>query len=262
MNDTLVLESRGGPLPDLALDASLPSALLVSRAAAELASAGLASELGITAVSDYGEMPIPILCLVGSERWAPYIEAEEWSEAALKRLLTWLAVVRTTSYGDVNVQVYSRDPLSRTMSLALQNTPLARLQLQGFLQCRPGDFSANGRLLLGLLDQFFSMRLKAKPATLETLDAFIDEQFGSEAPLAAMGTTVHLIGSLTGEILRMELRGRWAQTQQPGFESGWALELPGATVNPLGKAEKRFLNGREDSLAHFYMTIRTVLARK
>ena len=262
MTDNVVLESRGGPLPQLALTASDPPGLFVSRAAAHLARAGLASELGVTATSELGEMPIPILCQVGTERWVPYIEAEEWSEAAVKRLLTWLAVVRTTSYGDVNVQVYSRDPLSRTMSLALLNTPVARLQLQGFLQCRPGDFSANGRLLLALLDQFFSMRLKAKPTTLEALDTFIDEQFGNEAPLPALGTTVRLIGSLTGEILRMELRGRWEQTQQPGFESGWALELPGATVNPLGKAEKRFLNGPEDSLAHFYMTIRTVLARK
>ena len=253
--------TTGGALPRLELDASLPTMILISNAAAQLASTRLVSELGITVKSKHGEMLIPIVCTVGTERWVPYIEPEEWNDEALSRLLTWLSVVRTTEFGDIRVQVYSREPLSPTMRSVLEVTPLARLQLQAFLRCKRGDFAANGKLLTSLMDQEFKTRWKAEPATLQTMDEFIDREFGLEAPLPALVTTMHLFGSLAGEILRRALGGRWEATQQPGFESGWALVLPGATVNPLGKAEKRFLNGPGDSLAFFYQSLRVVLNR-
>ena len=75
-----------GPLPRLELDASLPTMILTSNAAAQLASARLATELGITVRSKHGEMLIPIVCRMGTERWVPYIEPEEWSDEALRRL--------------------------------------------------------------------------------------------------------------------------------------------------------------------------------
>ena len=90
--------------------------------------------------------------------------------------------------------------------------------------------------------------------SLVALDAMLDRLFGRRWPVGRHGrldaarfeAMIEPIGAYAGETLRRSVGGTW------GFheEFGPGLLLPSGTWTfPLAKAEKRFHNGHEDSLA-------------
>jgi hypothetical protein len=90
--------------------------------------------------------------------------------------------------------------------------------------------------------------------SLVTLDAMLDRLFGRRWSIGRSGRLdtkqftpmIEPIGAYVGETLRRNVGGEW------GFhdEHGPGLELPsGMWTFPLAKADKRFHNGHEDSLA-------------
>ena len=64
-------------------------------------------------------------------------------------------------------------------------------------------------------------------------------------------SAVLMMGSLAGEAIRAAKGGRWAVTRSGSLPFSFVTEFRGeeATVNPLGKAIKRFANGEEDSVS-------------
>jgi hypothetical protein len=86
------------------------------------------------------------------------------------------------------------------------------------------------------------------------LDAMLDRLFARRWPLGRggrldvdrFGPMIEPIGAYLGETLRRNVGGAWGVNE----EYGPGLLLPsGMWTFPLAKAEKRFRNGHEDSLA-------------
>jgi hypothetical protein len=92
--------------------------------------------------------------------------------------------------------------------------------------------------------------------SLVALDAMLDRLFGRRWPIgrngrldaARFGPMIEPIGAYVGETLRRSVGGTWGVNE----EFGPGLLLPSGTWTfPLGKAEKRFHNGHDDSLAFY-----------
>jgi hypothetical protein len=90
--------------------------------------------------------------------------------------------------------------------------------------------------------------------SLVGLDAMLDRLFGRRWPggrggkldVDRFGAMIEPIGAYVGEALRRSVGGGWGVNE----EFGPGLLLPSGTWTfPLAKAEKRFRNGHEDSLA-------------
>jgi len=94
-------------------------------------------------------------------------------------------------------------------------------------------------------------------ASLEVLDGMLDHLFSVRSPIGRMRgklairkfePMVRPVGAYTGETLRRATGAAWAVHE----EFGEGLHLPpDQWIFPLAKAEKRFVNGHEDSLAFF-----------
>ena len=67
---------------------------------------------------------------------------------------------------------------------------------------------------------------------------------------AAYWSSVLKLGSFGGEVIRASNGGRWVVTSSGSLPFSLSTRFRGeeATVNPLGKAIKRFANGEDDSL--------------
>jgi hypothetical protein len=100
--------------------------------------------------------------------------------------------------------------------------------------------------------------------SLVVLDAMLDRLFGRRWPVgrngrldaARFGAMIEPIGAYVGETLRRTVGGEWGHND----EFGPGLLLPSGTWTfPLAKAEKRFHNGHEDSLA-FYAEVMSGMA--
>jgi hypothetical protein len=92
--------------------------------------------------------------------------------------------------------------------------------------------------------------------SLVALDAMLDRLFGRRWPVgrngrldaSRFGPMIEPIGAYVGETLRRSVGGTWGSNE--AFGPG--LLLPSGTWTfPLAKAEKRFHNGHEDSLAFY-----------
>jgi hypothetical protein len=90
--------------------------------------------------------------------------------------------------------------------------------------------------------------------SLVGLDAMLDRLFarrwpagrGGKLDVNRFGAMIEPIGAYVGETLRRSVGGAWGVHE----ELGPGLLLPSGTWTfPLAKAEKRFENGHEDSLA-------------
>jgi len=70
-------------------------------------------------------------------------------------------------------------------------------------------------------------------------------------------TSVVQLGSFAGEVIRAANGGRWEVVDSGTLPFALQTTYQGnpATVNPLGKAVKRFANGEEDSLAYFVRVV-------
>lgn len=70
-------------------------------------------------------------------------------------------------------------------------------------------------------------------------------------------TGVVQLGSFAGEVIRAANGGRWEVVDSGTLPFALQTTYQGnpATVNPLGKAVKRFANGEEDSLTYFVQVV-------
>lgn len=118
-----------------------------------------------------------------------------------------------------------------------------------------------------LADEFVgSMRdldweLDYSEESVQTLEAMIEGQFEDWRPwrsgkVAKKNLPVaSLVGAYLGELMIRHLGGHWGR--MPDFDVA-AVQLPSGTwTSPPAKAQKRFLNGKEDDLVFYYQTIKS-----
>ncbi|WP_373533509.1 hypothetical protein [Vampirovibrio sp.] len=87
--------------------------------------------------------------------------------------------------------------------------------------------------------------------SLQRLDQFISEHFDSNSAKDVGETLLLRIGSYVGEVIIRHLGGHWNEQGQPEVNEVGPIDV----IYPLDKAQKRFENGKEDSLAWYYHSI-------
>jgi hypothetical protein len=95
---------------------------------------------------------------------------------------------------------------------------------------------------------------------LQTVEPALAEVAGvPEEDEDAYWSAVVKLGSFGGEVIRAHSGGRWRTTDSGSLPFSLSTRFSGeeATVNPLGKAIKRFSNGEEDSLVTLVSMIRS-----
>jgi hypothetical protein len=111
------------------------------------------------------------------------------------------------------------------------------------------DYAVEAGSFLTLMDEMApQLALDYSVESLQRLDQFISEHF--EPPGARRIETSLLlgVGSYLGEVLVRQLDGAWAEDGKPLVVDIEGLE----PINPLKKAQLRFQNGKQDSLAWVY----------
>ena len=117
-----------------------------------------------------------------------------------------------------------------------------------------------------LADEFVgSMReldweLDYSEQSVRTLEEMIDQQFADWRPwrrgkVAEKNVPVaSLVGAYLGEVMIRHNGGHWGW--MPDFDVA-AVQFPSGTwTSPPAKAQKRFLNGKEDDLVFYYETLK------
>jgi len=97
--------------------------------------------------------------------------------------------------------------------------------------------------------------------SIQTLEAMIERQFADWRPwrigkVAKKNLPVaSLVGAYLGEVMIRNVGGRWGW--MPEFDVA-AVQLPsGIWTSPPAKAQKRFVNGKEDDLAFYYEALKS-----
>jgi hypothetical protein len=97
--------------------------------------------------------------------------------------------------------------------------------------------------------------------SVQTLAEMIEQQFGDWRPwrrgeVAKKNVpSASLVGAYLGEVVIRHRGGHWGW--MPEFDVA-AVQLPSGTwTSPPAKAQKRFLNGKEDDLVFYYEALRT-----
>jgi hypothetical protein len=95
-------------------------------------------------------------------------------------------------------------------------------------------------------------------AGLEAIEPGLAESAGDpEQDEIAYWSAVMKLGSFAGEVIRTSNGGHWEVSSSGSLPFSLSTTFRGsrATVNPLGKAIKRFANGEEDSVAFLVQTV-------
>lgn len=95
------------------------------------------------------------------------------------------------------------------------------------------------------------MRLDYSVESLQRLDQFISEHFDGNSSQEVGETLLLRVGSYLGEVIIRHLGGHWNEDGRPEVNEVGLLDV----IYPLEKAQKRFQNGKEDSLAWYYHSI-------
>jgi hypothetical protein len=235
---------EGGLLPPMHFDWTAPAPRLLESAAAQLHANGVLCQLAVEVDGEAGSAVIPLLCEIGSESWAPYIEADRWSDEVVLRFVDWLSVVRGSSCDDVHLQIYSPYPVPAIVVSLAENTPMARLQLEAHARTEAFAFGRNSELLAALVRRHFDVELPRQPSSLEVLDRLIAEHLGDRPPLVATRALVHLVGSFLGEIMVASGGGGWE-----GEGEGEEWRVRPSMQHPLRLAVDRFANGMRAPLS-------------
>jgi hypothetical protein len=106
------------------------------------------------------------------------------------------------------------------------------------------------------------IKLDFSVASLKKVDKILGD-YGSYNEVTPMSIAVTLfqLGCYVGEVIvRNNPGSRWMELGDDEVESslnsGLVVRMPKRTeVNPIGKAEKRLVNGEGDSIVHFYKEI-------
>lgn len=230
-------------------------ALAISQMAGECAELGLLKELAVDAGSAEGGPELPLVCQVGGEIWLPYIHLGAWSSDAIHGFLNWLVAVRNSDYATAKIQVFSLDAVPPLVSNLLLVNEASGFQLDAYVSFEGEDFAANARACRALFRRHFSVELNGSES-FKKADAIIEQHFPPPELNQVLPYTHMLIGAYLGEALRSCVAGaQWKRGDASLHMASWVLDTPKVTLNPLGKVEKRFVNGAEDSLAQFYSLV-------
>ena len=104
-------------------------------------------------------------------------------------------------------------------------------------------------------------KLDFSEQSIQTLEEMIERQFEDWRPwrsgkVAKKNLPIaSLVGAYLGEVMIRHLGGRWGW--MPEFDVA-AVRLPAGTwTSPPAKAQKRFVDGKEDDLSHYYAALKT-----
>jgi hypothetical protein len=107
----------------------------------------------------------------------------------------------------------------------------------------------------------FGWELDYSEKSVETLEAMIDRQFGDWRPwrrgqVARKNFPIaSLVGAYLGEVMIRNVGGQWGW--MPEFDVA-AVQLPsGGWTSPPAKAQKRFVDGKQDDLVFYYEAMKT-----
>ena len=104
-------------------------------------------------------------------------------------------------------------------------------------------------------------KLDYSEESVQTLEEMIEQQFGDWRPwrrgkVAAKNLPVaSLVGAYLGEVMIRHFGGHWGW--MPDFDVAAVRLLSGTWTSPPAKAQKRFVNGKEDDLVFYYEALRT-----
>jgi hypothetical protein len=97
--------------------------------------------------------------------------------------------------------------------------------------------------------------------SVQTLEAMVEQQFEDWRPwrngkVAKKNLPIaSLVGAYLGEVMIRQIGGHWGW--MPEFDVA-AIQLPSGTwTSPPAKAQKRFVDGKEDNLAFYYEALKT-----
>jgi hypothetical protein len=106
--------------------------------------------------------------------------------------------------------------------------------------------------------KFHHIALDYSVGSLRHIDKILQEYHAEGVTVDGLWLTLFFYGCYAGEVIVRNNRGaRWISLPDDSYESeldtGMVVQLAsGTVVNPIGKAEKRLLNGEIDSLESFY----------
>ncbi len=107
----------------------------------------------------------------------------------------------------------------------------------------------------------FDWELDYSEQSIRMLEEMIDRQFADWRPwrsgkVAKKNLPIaSLVGAYLGEVMIRHVGGHWGW--MPDFDVA-AVQLPSGTwTSPPAKAQKRFLNGKEDDLVFYYEALKS-----
>lgn len=107
----------------------------------------------------------------------------------------------------------------------------------------------------------FDWELDFSEQSVQTLEEMIERQFEDWRPwrggkVAKKNLPIaSLVGAYLGEVMIRHIGGHWGW--MPEFDVA-AVRLPSGTwTSPPAKAQKRFVNGKEDDLVFYYQALKT-----
>ena len=107
----------------------------------------------------------------------------------------------------------------------------------------------------------FEWELDYSEQSIRMLEEMIDQQFADWRPwrsgkVAKKNLPIaSLVGAYLGEVMIRHVGGHWGW--MPDFDVA-AVQLPSGTwTSPPAKAQKRFLNGKEDDLVLYYEALKS-----
>jgi hypothetical protein len=114
------------------------------------------------------------------------------------------------------------------------------------------NFSEQAGAFMTMMDDMApQLALDYSVDSLQRLDQFITEYFDARRARTIETSLLIGIGSYFGEVLVRQLHGEWEENGKPLVVNIENLE----PINPLRKAQLRFQNGKQDSLAWAYHTL-------
>jgi hypothetical protein len=116
------------------------------------------------------------------------------------------------------------------------------------------QFQRYAQIHIDTTKQIMGIELKFDEESILKLDDLISSAWPDNPPVQ-LDNVVLTFGSFLGESIRQTLGGEWVQT-----ETSYGLKIGDATANVFSKVRKRFLNGMEDSLSYYYLSVRKLLA--
>jgi hypothetical protein len=116
--------------------------------------------------------------------------------------------------------------------------------------------------IVATLKETDEIHLDFSVASLKEVDRILEDYSSYDGVTPqTIAVTLFELGCYVGEVIvRHNPGARWGKLRkdqsESSLDSGLVVQMPkGTVVNPIGKAEKRLVNGEGDSIDHFYKEI-------